>query len=73
MKPYALGGTTESQDAAWGEETDNRRALSATEDEFSSKLKTCYYYYYYYYVKQLHKLSPMNSTRQHTGFSALTA
>ena len=33
-------GTTESQDAAWGEETDRRRALSATDDEFSSALKT---------------------------------
>ena len=35
-------GTTESQDAAWGEETDKSHdhALSATEDEFSSKLKT---------------------------------
>ena len=32
-------GTTESHDTAWGEETDKRRALSATEDEFSSTLK----------------------------------
>ena len=40
MKPKLSEGTTESQDAAWGEETDKRRALSATEDEFSSKLKT---------------------------------
>ena len=30
----------ESQEAAWGEETDKRRALSATEDELSSKLKS---------------------------------
>ena len=38
--PKLSEGTTESQDSAWGEEADKRRSLSATEDEFSSKLKT---------------------------------